>query len=98
LLCGVGVIITGFVFLFAPLLVVEGEDFKLALRESKNLMVDNLGEILGLFLVVVALNVLGAITLIGWLASIPITSLMVVRAYERLRSRALPAGEATAAP
>ena len=97
LLCGIGVIVTGFLFLFAPLLVVDGEDFKGALRESKNLTVDHLGDLMGLFLVVIALNVLGVITFIGWLATVPITSLMVVRAYERLRvPHVLPAGEAPA--
>jgi hypothetical protein len=97
LLCGIGVLVTCFLFLFAPLLVVDGCDFKTALRQSKDMMVASLGDVLGLFLVLVALNLLGAITLIGWLVALPITSLMLVRAYERLRARGLPSGEISAA-
>lgn len=97
LLCGIGVLVTGYLFLFAPLLVVDGHDFKTALRQSKDIMSANLGEVLGLFLLLVALNVLGAITFIGWLVALPITSLMVVHAYERLRARGLPSGEIAAA-
>ena len=95
----IGALVIGFLFLFAPLLVVDGRDFKTALRESKDLTVGNLGGgVLALFVVLVALNVLGVLTGIGWLASFPITSLMVVRAYESLRTRVLPAGAATATP
>lgn len=96
ILCGIGLLVTGFLFLFAPLLVVDGEDFKTALRRSKDLMVANLGEILGLYLVLIALNVLGGITLIGWLVALPITSIMLVRAYEQLRARGLPPAEISA--
>lgn len=96
ILCGIGLLVTGFLFLFAPLLVVDGEDFKTALRRSKDLMVANLGEFLGLYLVLIALNVLGGITLIGWLVALPITSIMLVRAYEQLRARGLPPAEISA--
>lgn len=96
MLCGIGVFVTGYLFLFAPLLVVDGRDFKAALRESKDLTTANLGDLLGLFIVLVGLNVLGAITLIGWLAALPITSLMLVHAYEQVRTRSLPSGEIAA--
>ena len=96
LLCFIGVFVTAFLFMFAPLLVVDGNDFKTALRQSKDMMVANVGEILGLFLVLIALNVLGAITLIGWLVAVPITSLMVVRAYEQLRARGVPPAQISA--
>jgi hypothetical protein len=96
MLFGIGAIVTGYLFLFAPLLVVDGRDFKAALRESKDLLVAHLGEVLPLFLAVIALNVLGFITFIGWLAAMPITSLMLVRAYEQLRTRALSGGTAAA--
>ncbi|HET8936223.1 MAG TPA: hypothetical protein VFN67_22420 [Polyangiales bacterium] len=96
LVCFIGVVVTGFLFLFAPLLVVDGSDFKTALRQSKDMMLAHVGEILGLFLLLIALNVLGAITLIGWLVTLPITSLMVVRAYEQLRARGLPPSQITA--
>jgi hypothetical protein len=46
--------------------------------------------------VLIALNVLGAITFIGWLVALPITSLMVVRAYEQLRARGLPPAQISA--
>ena len=93
LLCGIGVFVTGYLFLFAPLLVVDGKDFRTALRESMDLTSTNVGDLLGLFIVLMGLNVLGAITLIGWLAALPITSLMLVHAYERVRLRSLPDGE-----
>jgi membrane-anchored glycerophosphoryl diester phosphodiesterase (GDPDase) len=92
----VGALVTSYLFLFAPLLVVDGRDFKTALRQSKDLMVANVGEVLGLFLALVALNVLGVITFIGWLAALPISALMVVNAYERLRARSLTTGGAAA--
>ena len=83
LLCGIGVLVTGYLFLLAPLLVVD----------SKDLTSAQLGDLLGLFVVLVGLNVLGAITLIGWLVALPITSLMLVHVYERVRVRPLPGGE-----
>jgi uncharacterized membrane protein len=95
-LCFIGVIVTGYLFLFAPLLVVDGKDFKAALRESKDLTIANLGDLLGLFIVLMGLNVLGAITFIGWLAALPITSLMLVHAYEQVRARSLPGSEIVA--
>lgn len=97
LVCGIGFLVTAFFFMFAPVRVVEGDDFKQALRESKNLVVDNLNDCIALFFTVFALNFLGFITVIGWMATLPITSIMVVRAYDRLRARALPAAEASAA-
>jgi hypothetical protein len=96
LLCGIGVLVTGYLFLFAPLLVVEGKDFRAALRESKDLTIANMGDLLGLFIILIGLNVLGVITFIGWLAALPITSLMLVHAYDQVRVRSLPSGEIAA--
>lgn len=92
-LCFVGVFVTSYLFLFSPLLVVEGKDFKTALRESVDLTSTRLGDLLGLFIVILGLNVLGAITLIGWLVTLPVSSLMLVHAYEQMRMRSLPGGE-----
>jgi hypothetical protein len=93
ILCGLGVLVTGYLFLFAPLLVVDGKDFRVALRESKDLAIAHLGDLLGLFIILIGLNVLGVLTFVGWLAALPITSLMVVHAYEQVRTRSLPSGD-----
>jgi uncharacterized membrane protein len=95
-LCFIGVIVTGYLFLFAPLLVVDGKDFRAALRESKDLTIANMGDLLGLFVILMGLNVLGVITFIGWLVALPISSLMLVHAYEQVRARSLPSGEIAA--
>lgn len=97
LLCGIGVLVTGYLFLFAPLLVVDGKDFKAALRESVDLSSANLGDLIGHMIALVGLNALGAITVIGWLAALPVSSLMLVHAYEQTRARTLLRGE-NAAP
>ena len=96
LLCFIGVFVTSFLFLFAPLLVVDGNDFRAALRQSKDLTIANLGDLLGMFIILMGLNVLGVITFIGWLAALPITSLMLVHAYDQVRARSLPSGESSA--
>lgn len=84
LLCWIGVIATSCVFLFAPLLVESGADYKAALLRSKDVVVANLGNVVAFFAVLALLNLLGAITVIGWLVSVPVTALAIVKAYEQL--------------
>lgn len=93
LVCGVGFVVTSYLFLLAPVLLVDGHGFKHALGRSKDLMLENLGDVVGLFIVVMALNVLGALTVVGWLVALPITSLMVVDVYDQLSARQLQAGD-----
>jgi predicted small integral membrane protein len=83
-LCWVGVLATNLLFLFAPLLVAEGSDYKQALTRSKDLVLGNFSDALSLFAVLAALNMLGAITVIGWLVTVPLTALTIVKAYEQL--------------
>lgn len=93
LACGVGVLVTGLLFLFAPLLVAQGADYKDALIRSKDLVVAHLGDCVVLFLVLGAINAVGVFTVVGWLASLPISAIVLCRAYEELsRPEVLPAG------
>src|SRR3954467_10684640 len=61
ILCGIGIVITAFLFMFAPLIVLEGRDFKAALIESKDLVLKHPGEVAMLLIVLVALNLVGVI-------------------------------------
>ena len=98
LLCGVGALLTYFLFLFAPLCVAEGADWKQALTRSKDLMLANVGESVVFFLVLAAVNVAGAIALgIGLLVSVPVTTVAVVKAYE-LAGKPAPLPPASSAP
>ena len=81
--CGIGVLVTSFLFMFAPLLVADGADFKVALTRSKDLVLANMGELLAVYVLLAAINVLGAITMIGWLVSVPVSAIAVVKAGRR---------------
>lgn len=85
LLCGVGAIVTWFLFMFAPLVVIAGGDFKTALVESKDLVLKYPGEVAMLAIVAIAINLVGALACgVGLLATTPITTLATVKAYEQL--------------
>ena len=89
--CGVGVLVTSLLFLFAPLIVAEGEDYKTALIRSKDLVLANLGDCIAIYAVLAVINAVGLFTLLGWLASLPISAIVVARAYEELsRPETLP--------
>jgi uncharacterized membrane protein len=88
--CCVGVLLTSFLFLFAPLCVVEGGDFKQALSRSYSLMLANPRDAIVLYVCLVALNFAGALVLgVGILATAPISALAVVKAYEQASAAAL---------
>jgi hypothetical protein len=90
LACGVGLLVTTFLFLFSQLLVVEGADWKGALTRSKDLVLANTGEAIVFYLVLMAVNVAGAIALgVGLLVSIPVSTLAIVKAYELASSPAI---------
>lgn len=92
-LCGVGVLVTSCLFLFAPLLVAQGADYKEALIRSKDLVLENLGDCVVLYAVLAAINAVGVFTLLGWLATVPISAIVIARAHEELtRPEALPGG------
>lgn len=83
LLCGVGALVTYFLFLFAPLCVAEGANWQQALSRSKDLMLANVGESAVFLLVLAAVNVAGMIALgIGLFVSMPVTTVAIVKAYE----------------
>jgi len=77
-------------YLFAPYLVMEKELSPFdALRESARITYGHKWELLRLGLAVIGLNILGLLFLIvGLLVSIPVTSLMLVRAYRDLERAA----------
>jgi hypothetical protein len=91
-LCGVGVILTSFLFLFAPLYVVKGDGYADALRKSKDLVTANLGDVLLLYVVVWLLALPAAVTC-GLLSVVtfPLGYLMIVRAHDQLTASAPPA-------
>ena len=83
LACGVGAVVTAFLFLFAPLCVVEGADWKQALARSKDIVLANVGESIVFYLVLIVVNIAGFMALgIGLLVTLPVTTLAIVRAYE----------------
>jgi hypothetical protein len=83
LLCGVGALVTSFLFLFAPLCVAEGADWKQALARSKELMLANVNDAIVFYLVLVAVNVAGALACgVGLLVTMPVTALALVKAQQ----------------
>jgi len=93
ILCGVGIVITWFLFMFSAILALEGRDFKTALMESKELVLKYPGEVAMLTIVLCALNLVGLIACgVGTLVTTPISTLATVKAYEQLtRPGILPA-------
>jgi len=95
---GVGVLVTWFLCLFAPLLVLEGRDFKAALVTSKDLVLQHRGALARLSAVIFLLNIIGALPFgLGLLVSLPVTTLAVVKA-QRLLASQLAVSEPTDAP
>jgi uncharacterized membrane protein len=87
--CGVGVLVSQFFCLFAPLCVVEGGDFKQALLRSKELVLANTSDMLVLFVLIGLLNLAGLLALgVGVFATLPISALAVVKAYEQASAAA----------
>lgn len=85
---GVGVVVSSTLFVFAPLCVTNGASIKLALARSKDLALSNLGHALGLCLLLLALNVLGALTFaVGILVTLPVSALALVKAHDLLSTR-----------
>lgn len=93
ILCGIGILVSWFVCFFAPLLALDGRDFKAAVIESKDLVFKYPAEVALLAVTAGALNLAGALACgLGLIISTPVVSLMIVKAYEQLRARnALPA-------
>jgi hypothetical protein len=85
ILCGIGIVITWFLFTFSAILVLDGRDFKAAVIESKDLVLKHPGEVAMLMIVLFALNIAGALACgVGTLATTPISTLAFVRGYEQL--------------
>jgi hypothetical protein len=83
LLCGVGALVTSFLFLFAPLCVADGADWKQALTRSKDLMLANVNDAVVFYLVLFAVNLAGVLACgIGLLVSLPVTALALVKAHQ----------------
>lgn len=92
--CIVGVLATAFLFMFAIIYVARGDDFGSALKASYRVVTANVGDTAVLFVVVILLNIAGAIPLgLGLLVTIPLTILMLIEALNQLE-RAPGAGMA----
>ncbi|HKP57444.1 MAG TPA: hypothetical protein VJV78_12020 [Polyangiales bacterium] len=88
LACGIGIVVTYFLCLFAPLLVFEGRDFKQAVIESKDLVLKYPAEVAIVVIVVAGLQIVGALACgVGILVSTPVACLTVVKAHERLSAK-----------
>jgi uncharacterized membrane protein len=100
ILCGIGIVITWFLFAFSALLVLDGRDFKAAVIESKDLVLKHPGEVAMLMIVLFALNLAGLLACgVGTLATTPISALAFVKGYEQLtRPEILPADVAPVGP
>ena len=85
-LCLVGVLLTSFIFMFAPMiLAAEGSDWRTALTKSKELVMGNLGDAILLLLVIIAINMVGVLLCgIGILVTVPLTYLILTRAYQQV--------------
>ncbi len=94
LACGIGVVATFVIFLFAPVLVAQGDDYQTALGRAKDLSFANLGSVFLLALVLIALNILGALACgIGLVVSLPVTYVAIVEAFDQLQRKEPPQSE-----
>jgi hypothetical protein len=86
-LCGIGVVVTSLIFFFAPVLVAQGADYRSALKTAKEITFANWGEVFVLLLIFALINFCGALVCgVGLLATIPITYIAMVNAYDQLRA------------
>ena len=84
-LCGVGVLVTSVLFAFSMALVARGGEAVPALVRSKDLVVDNFGELLLLFVAIVGLCIMGALACgVGLVVALPLATLIVVAALDEL--------------
>jgi hypothetical protein len=89
ILCGIGIFVSWFLFFFAPLLALDGRDFKRAVLESKDLVLKYPGDVAMLMIVSAAINFAGSLACgLGLIVSAPVTSLMVLKGFEQLSARA----------
>jgi hypothetical protein len=89
LACGIGLLVTWFLFMYAPVLVVDGRDFKQALIESKDLALKYPSDTALILLLAFALGLAGLLACgVGLLVTTPLTQLLVVRAYDVLSAQA----------
>ncbi len=86
LLCGVGAVVTGALFLFAPVIIQrKGVDWKTACSESKELVMGNLGQVALLLLAISGINTLGVLACcVGVIVTAPLGMLMLHHAYLQL--------------
>ena len=98
LLCGIGVVVTWFLCIFAAPLALDGRDFKAAVLESKDLVLKYPGEVALLMLACGALNLVGCLACgVGVLVTGPVTSLALVHAYNLITKPSLIAATETPA-
>ncbi|NLY92648.1 MAG: hypothetical protein GXY23_01350 [Myxococcales bacterium] len=86
ILCGVGAIVTSFLFLLAPVMVIDGRGWNEALRASYEAVTEDFGTHALLWLVCVGLVMVGAMAFgIGALVTVPL-SLLVLTSFYRERT------------
>jgi hypothetical protein len=85
LLCGIGILVTGFLFAYAMVFVARGDDFGPALTKSKDLALARPGETILLLVVVFAMNLAGALVCgVGLLVALPLSVLLYVECLKDL--------------
>jgi hypothetical protein len=80
-LCGVGLLVTSFLFLLAPLKVVDGLGWQEALRASYERVTADFGAHALVWLIAAGLNLLGGAVLIGSLVTLPLSLLFLASFY-----------------
>jgi hypothetical protein len=86
--CLIGIVVSWFLCAFAPLLALEGRDFKQAVIESKDLVLKYPADVALLAIVVSAINLAGTLACgIGIIFSMPIACLTVLKAHEQLAAK-----------
>ena len=86
LVCFIGFFVTSILFMFAPMIVAaEGADWKTALIKSKDLVIANAGDVVLLVLAAIGINLVGMLLCgVGVFVSLPLTMLMMTRAYQQV--------------
>lgn len=95
LFCGVGLVLSTFLFWFAPTIIaVDGVSWKQALARSTDLAQRHPGDLTLLIMVIAAVNLLGLLCLgLGLLVSWPMSQLITFYAYQQLSEPAQLAEE-----
>ncbi|MDY0058801.1 MAG: hypothetical protein RBU45_03245 [Myxococcota bacterium] len=100
LLCGIGILVTGFLFLYAPVIVqLKQVSWQEACTESKDLVLAHFGSTVLLVLLFVGLNLLGTLACcVGTFVTMPLSQMTVHACYHQLIRQSPLASGAVLAP